>query len=140
MGDKRTGGCACGAIRYAVTGDPQLQVACHCRDCQYATGGGTSYGMIFERRAVTFTGAEPTVYSSPAASGRRVHRAFCAICGTQVYAAGDGNPSRLVLRPGTLDDPSGFTAQGHLWTASAPPWHVIPPDLPHWDRNPDWTA
>ena len=41
----KTGGCRCGAIRNEVTDPPVASVACHCRDCQYASGGGASYSM-----------------------------------------------------------------------------------------------
>lgn len=31
-----TGGCACGAIRYEITGEPAVMVDCQCRQCQRA--------------------------------------------------------------------------------------------------------
>ena len=33
-----TGGCACGAIRYECSAEPVMNVICHCRDCQRASG------------------------------------------------------------------------------------------------------
>jgi hypothetical protein len=34
-----TGGCQCGAIRYALTAPPERVHLCHCRMCQKAVGG-----------------------------------------------------------------------------------------------------
>src|SRR5215469_4858354 len=36
---KATGGCLCGQIRYEVNSDTFIEVRCHCRDCQYVSGG-----------------------------------------------------------------------------------------------------
>jgi hypothetical protein len=35
-----TGGCACGAIRYATRHAPVFQNHCQCRDCQRRSGTG----------------------------------------------------------------------------------------------------
>ena len=34
-----TGGCQCGAVRYALYAEPQRAGVCHCRMCQKAVGG-----------------------------------------------------------------------------------------------------
>jgi hypothetical protein len=35
---KLTGGSLCGAVRY-ISGAVQIEFSCHCRDCQYVSGG-----------------------------------------------------------------------------------------------------
>ena len=40
------GGCYCGEIRYVSNGDAQASVQCHCRQCQYITGGHPNVVMI----------------------------------------------------------------------------------------------
>ena len=34
MSEAHLGGCACGAVRYRVHGQPVLGTVCHCRFCQ----------------------------------------------------------------------------------------------------------
>ena len=35
-----TGRCYCGAVRYEADGPPAFKGQCHCRECQYISGGG----------------------------------------------------------------------------------------------------
>ena len=48
----REGGCACRAIRYAVTEKPLIVHACHCLDCQRVTGSVELAVLIDERGSV----------------------------------------------------------------------------------------
>ena len=43
---KIEGGCYCGEIRYVSNGDAQASLQCHCRECQYITGGHPNVLMI----------------------------------------------------------------------------------------------
>ena len=51
-----TGGCACGAIRYSILGEPLFSNHCQCRDCQRESGSGHGSYMTFARAGVTRDG------------------------------------------------------------------------------------
>jgi len=61
----RLGGCRCGAIRYRVEGPPVASVACHCRDCQYVSGGAENVSMVFRRGGFAVVHGGPKVYKRP---------------------------------------------------------------------------
>jgi hypothetical protein len=79
---ERTGGCACRAIRFRITG-PFLAVGvCHCTDCQKASGGGPNYFAVAPSDAFEVTRGEAKVYVGKGDSGADVRRAFCQECGS----------------------------------------------------------
>ena len=131
-----TGGCLCGGVRYEANGDPVVSLACHCRDCQYVSGGGPAYVMVFGRAAVSIKHGAPQAYVSVADSGTRVARLYCADCGTPLFAHNADHETHLAVKVGSLDDPQGFRPAGHIWTRSAQPWHAIDRALPCADANP----
>lgn len=47
MSEAYTGGCACGAIRYAISDEPIAMVDCQCRDCQGTSGTGHGSYLTF---------------------------------------------------------------------------------------------
>ena len=49
------GGCYCGDIRYSSKGEPQASMQCHCRECQYITGGNPNVIMIMPLEGFEFT-------------------------------------------------------------------------------------
>ncbi len=124
-----TGGCLCGAVRYTVTADPLATRVCWCRDCQYIAGGGATVNVIFSAAAVTITGPLRD-FASVAASGNRMHRQFCEVCGTPVTSRSEARPHLTVLRAGTFDDPEMAKPTLTIWTDSAPTWACIDPHLP----------
>ena len=73
-----------GAIRYAVTDEPITAATCHCRDCQYSSGGAPAHALLFPAGSVTLRGAASTataaVRAAPscAASARTVARRYSA--------------------------------------------------------------
>jgi hypothetical protein len=58
------GGCYCGAVRYRAEGQPQLEAQCHCRECQYITGGGPNMLMSW---SVTRAGLHQASFADAAA-------------------------------------------------------------------------
>ena len=50
-----TGGCLCGAVRYTVSQPITELRACHCRDCQKASGAGGTVNAMIPSSAVKIT-------------------------------------------------------------------------------------
>jgi hypothetical protein len=97
---KRTGGCQCGAVRYAYTGSLGAPTLCHCRMCQKAFGsfGAVLVDMSFSE--FTWTRGAPSVFRSSSI----VSRGFCRDCGTPLFMRDDGDPE-IEIAVGTLDKP-----------------------------------
>lgn len=55
-----TGGCACGAIRYATRHAPIFQNHCQCRDCQRRSGTGHGSWLTFPARSEMMITGEAT--------------------------------------------------------------------------------
>jgi hypothetical protein len=129
------GGCLCGAVRYRARAAPLVVRACWCRVCQYFAAGNATINVAFPSDAVTVVG-ELRDFPSAADSGRHMHRRFCPVCGVHVFSAAEERPHLVIVRAGTLDDPEIAAAQALIWTASAPRWAHLDPDLPHFEGQP----
>ena len=124
-----TGGCLCGAVRFQFDEPPLAARACWCRVCQYLSAGNASINAVFAVRSLKITG-ETREYASTADSGAEMRRRFCPQCGTPLFSAALSRPDVMVVRAGALDDPELARPAGVIWTASAPSWAHIDPELP----------
>src|SRR5690606_19228526 len=89
-----TGGCACGAIRYEIAGEPIFQNDCQCRDCQHMSGSGHGSYLSFERAGATLSGSA-ALWDAVADSGNVKTRAFCPTCGSPVYVTFAAMPDNI---------------------------------------------
>jgi hypothetical protein len=131
----RTGGCACGKVRFRITAPLMGVGVCHCTDCQKASGGPPNYVALAPKDGFEVTQGEARVYSSKADSGDEAARAFCANCGSPVWSAPPQAPF-MAVKLGALDDNSDLTPTLHLYTASAPPWHLMHQGVPSFPKMP----
>jgi hypothetical protein len=129
------GGCACKNIRYEVSADPIAVMNCHCRACQYASGGGYTTAVVVPRGTLRFTDGTPKAYRSTGDSGGTVTRLFCAECGSPIASWPDVGPFEVV-KAATLDDPSTLTVGGALYVSEAQPWAHVDPNKPAFDKTP----
>jgi len=130
-----TGGCYCGATRYALEGEPLRRTACYCRECQYLSGGGANYVMAYTPENFTWTKGTPTdVARSDLDAPRK--RQFCPTCGTHITTVRpDG--SMVMVKAGTLDDPAFYgQPENIIQTADAQPFHLFPEGVPASERFP----
>ena len=129
------GGCACKAVRYRVSADPIAVMNCHCRACQYASGGGYTTGVVVPSEAFMLTQGTPKGYATMGESDGTVTRYFCAECGSPLYSLPESRPLAIV-KAASLDDPSGLSVMGALYVSEAQPWAHIDPDKLRFEKMP----
>jgi hypothetical protein len=131
----RTGSCRCGSVRYEFSGEPLTCYACHCTDCQTASGSAFSLSMIVQRQDIQVTAGE-VADNAYLLNGDERHRHHCRQCGTALWFSSAKMPEIVALKPGTLDDTAWFKPVAHLWVRSAQPWVLFAPDLPRFEKQP----
>lgn len=130
------GGCYCGNLRYAAEGDPLFKGQCHCRECQYISGGSVNVVMGMPAAGFSYTKGEPSAFTRSDLENP-VTREFCANCGTHILAKSPALPGALMLKAGTLDDPSVFgMPQMAIFGVDKQPFHQFPEGVPVFERGP----
>ena len=135
MANAYTGGCACGAIHYEVTGEPIQMSDCQCRQCQHRSGTGHGSYLALLRTAVTAEG-EAKRWDAAGDNGTVKSRAFCASCGSPVYKTFPAMPDIFVVHAASLDDPTRYKPRQIIWAAAGHAWDRPDPAVPKFDRMP----
>ncbi|MBF9030879.1 hypothetical protein HKCCE3408_10790 [Rhodobacterales bacterium HKCCE3408] len=130
------GGCYCGAIRFRITGAPQMKGQCFCRPCQYIAGGGPNYFMVYAPEAFEYTQGTPSSFTRSDLKNPRT-REFCPTCGTPLVTIRPGGAA-IVVKAGTLDDPAGVYGGPAvaIHCASIQPFHLIAEGVPRYEGLP----
>lgn len=132
---KLTGGCYCGAVRYEAEGEPSFKAQCHCRECQYITGGGPNFFLMMPAAGFRYTKGQPKPFKRTDIENAYT-REFCETCGTHLVTRREDLPA-IVIKVGSLDDPKQFGApMMALYTIDKQPFHQIPEGLPTFERLP----
>jgi hypothetical protein len=132
---KLEGGCYCGDVRYKAEGEPMMKAQCHCRECQYFTGGETNLFIAMPVAGFSYTKGAPKTFAR-ADLERPVTREFCANCGTHLATRPQGFPA-VVVKIGTLDDPKIFGGpKMAIYTVDRQTFHHIPDGMPAFERLP----
>ena len=114
---RHSGGCQCGAIRYALYAEPYGTHICHCRMCQKAFGAFYAPLTLIDYKDFAWTRGEPSIFkSSP-----DVDRGFCSACGTPLTFAHKGS-DYLNVSVGSLDRPGEVRPEIQIGIESRIPW------------------
>jgi hypothetical protein len=95
-----TGGCQCGAVRYALHEQPSDPHICHCRMCQKAFGSFFAPLTGLPLAAFELTRGALAIY----VSSDKTERGFCRNCGTPLTFHYVDSP-RIAVSIGSLDEP-----------------------------------
>ncbi len=130
------GGCYCGSVRYQASGEPLLKGQCHCRECQFFSGGHPNVIMGMAANAFSYTKGSAKAFQRKDLPNP-VTREFCADCGTQLITRAPGLPGAVLIKVGTFDDPSLFGGpQMLIFTCDKQSFHQLPSGVPAFERLP----
>ena len=118
-----TGGCQCGAIRYALSAEPYTEF-CHCDMCKRATGGVFAALSGVRKDQLTWTRGQPSYFRSSSLS----KRGFCPACGTPLSFDYDDKDT-IEVTTGSLDEPERAPVQSHFGVESKLSWLKLCDDL-----------
>lgn len=120
---KIDGSCHCGVIAYEAEIDPSQVGICHCSDCQTLSGTAFRVVVFAPEEKFRLTRGAPKIYVKMAESGNKRAQAFCADCGSPIYAsaAGDG-PKTYGIRLGTARQRDLLPPKRQIWHRSAVAW------------------
>jgi hypothetical protein len=130
-----TGGCLCGAVRYAYDGELGPAGYCHCADCRRVSGSAYGVSLSVDASGFRVTRGEPRSFTKTGDSGRPVARHFCGNCGSPLFTSPPLHPDRVFIKAGSLDDPNIVSPEREAWTDSRVAWAAIAPGLKRYAKN-----
>ena len=120
-----TGGCQCGAVRFALSAVPVKVSICHCRMCQKAAGAPFASFADIDRGDFAWTRGKPAAFRSSSIA----ERDFCADCGTPLSFRRIDGP-RIEIMTGAFDRPDQLVPTQQFGTESRLGWVVSIANMP----------
>ena len=128
MNPTKSGGCACGSIRYETQAEPEFSIICQCRQCQRISGAGHAASFAVMADATTLNG-DLKYFETTADDGNTVSSGFCMNCGNPILKKTSGFPQYIFFHAATLDDPDAFEPQMVVYSEFGRSWDHVNPGL-----------
>jgi len=94
------------------------------------SGGAANLYMAVDAQSFQFTKGTPGSFNKNDRPGSPTWH-FCEACGVHLTARSDRAPGAVLIKVGTLDDPSVFEGpQLVTWTSEMQKFHLLPADVP----------
>jgi hypothetical protein len=120
-----TGGCQCGAIRFALSASPRRVSICHCRMCQKASGAPFASFADIGKSDFAWTRGQPAAFRSSSLA----ERDYCRDCGTPLsFRRIEGDSIEIMT--GTFDRPDRVAPTIQYGSESRLGWVVAIANLP----------
>ncbi|MCC4265814.1 GFA family protein [Oceanimonas baumannii] len=130
-----TGSCQCGNVSYQLLSEPQMIVACHCKECQKLSTSAFSITALVNTDQIRFQG-EMKEWRRTADSGNINGAMFCPTCGNRIYHFNPDKPDTLKLKPASLADTRLIKPVAHVWVSEKQDWYQIPEGVAVYDKQP----
>ena len=119
------GSCLCGAVRYQISGALRPIIYCHCSQCRKTSG----HYVAATAAANSDLQIEPSAQLRWYRSSPQAQRGFCATCGASVFWRRLGSATTSIMA-GSLETPTGLTAEKHIFIADKSDYYVVGDALP----------
>lgn len=110
------GECFCGAVQFAVTGEPYAMGYCHCNACRKWSAAPVTAFALWQDQVVTILSGAAQVGSYK--WSEKSTKTFCQKCGGAVMAETKGDRPYIDVYPPLLPSLL-FTPQMHIFSESA---------------------
>lgn len=133
---KIDGACHCGYITFEAEVDPEKTTVCHCTDCQTLSGSPYRASVPVSPGNFNLLSGEPAIYVKTAESGNKRAQAFCAKCGSPLYATAFGDPTAFLnVRVGIIRQRDELVPKRQLWGSSRQSWVDALPAINRLDKQ-----
>jgi hypothetical protein len=128
-----TGGCLCGAVRFAADPPTLFCLHCHCHWCRRAHGAAFVTWVSVTAEAFRLTqGTDHLVWY---ASSAQSSRGFCSRCGTTFLFRSALLPEQMHFTLANVDGHIDAAPQVHTFFEARVPWVILGDDLPRLERE-----
>jgi hypothetical protein len=125
------GRCACGGVRYRMTGRPMVVHACHCTECQRLSGAAFAVNAVIEADRIALVSGVPEPVPVSGTSGKPQTILRCPACRVALWSHYPTSGERVAfVRVGTLEAPARLPPDIHIFTSTKLPWLALPAGVP----------
>lgn len=116
------GSCVCGAVRFVITGAPEVMGVCHCSRCRKS---GASTMLFVKREQFRLISGSAHIATLTPEAPFTYRRSFCGRCGASL-----GEPlspeASFPINAECLDEDPGVRISFEEFTAERPKWRDQP--------------
>lgn len=123
-----SGGCLCGAVRYALKPPLRAAVACHCRQCRRTSGNYVNATAVPRQSFALICSDGLKWYRS----SERARRGFCGECGSSLFWNADALDT-ISIMTGTIDGETGLRTVAHICVADKGDYYELNSSEPQYD-------
>ena len=124
-----SGSCACGGVKFKLTGNLRDVVLCHCTQCRKTSGHYWAATQVDSDDLILLTETTLNCYRSSDIA----RRGFCSGCGASLFYERYGEGRRAVAT-GTLDGTIDLKIMRHIYVASKGNYYLVADGAPQFEE------